>query len=349
MKIILGRIHFCIMKRSIRFTKYEYDNILKLSGYLKIGSFSPQKFDDTEVINTIINYAWKKKKFDLDIIFQNRYESIESISKALSMFDNLFNKIGVFDYIKDKEKNQNKTLILSDESEKIINELMEKYNGKSITEIIKVILLGISMNPDYIMDIIIRFLLMQSFLFISIDRISEKYDYTKAKNDFINMNIPKIDIKKQEIDNYNYAFQKIKEIKSFNDLLSTAKNFGINENNLNELISYGLPSMLGIYENDTIPKSVKPMDLAAAKFFSKSLPAMIAIKLVTINALYTALKETKIAIPGVYATTYDKIMAVLLIENKMDSLIGNYGSIYKSVFNNTREWEDYINSFKNAT
>ena len=334
------------MKRSVRFTRSEYNNILRLSEYLKIGSFFPQKFDEKENINLIINYAWKKRKNDLDLMFQNDYEKIESINKALGMVQTIFEKIGLMDIIKENSKNENKTIILNDESEKILKELMDKYKGKTVTQIIKTILLGVLMNPDYLMDIMVRFLLLQAFLFVSLDRISEKYDYKKAKNDFINMSIPKIDIKNVEIDNYTYVFQKLKELKDYTSAITISKNFGFNDQFLNELLSYGLPSMLGIYEGENIPKSIKPLDLTAAKFFSKSLPPMIAIKLVTISTLYTALKDTKAAIPGVYATTYDKIIEIFLINNKIDSIAENYENIYKSMFNAVREWEDYVNSFK---
>ena len=334
------------MKRSIRFTRSEYDNVLRLSEYLKIGSFFPQKFDDKENINLIINYAWKKRKNDLDLIFQNEYEKIESISKALGIFQNIFEKIRLLDMLKEQGKNENKTIILNDESEKILNELMDKYKGKTVTQIIKTILLGVLINPDYLMDIMVRFLLLQAFLFVSLDRISEKYDYKRAKNDFINMSIPKIDIKNVEIENYTYVFEKLRELKNYPSAINISKNFGINEQFFNEFVGYGLPSMLGMYEDENIPKSIKPLDIASAKFFSKSLPSMIAVKLITIATLYTALKDTKATIPGVYATTYDKIIEIFLINNKISSIAENYEMVYKSMFNAVKEWENYVSSFK---
>ena len=324
----------------------EYNDVLKLPVYLKVGSFFPQRFDISESVNLIINYTWKKQKKDLDMIFQNEYDKIKSINEVMGIFQNLYDKMGLLDIIKEEDRSEGKTVILTDESEKILKELMDKYKGKTVTQIIKTLILGVLMNPDYLMDIMVRFSLSQAFLFISLDRISKKYDYKRAKEDFINMSIPRIDVKNIEIENFNYVFGELKKLTGYDDAMAIAKNFGINEQFFKELIGYGLPSMLGIYEGDNLPKSVKPIDLATSKFFSRALPSMVAIKFITIATLYTTLKDTSGALPGSYSTIYDKMIGILLINDRGTYIKQNYEMIYKSMFNTVREWEEYINSFR---
>ena len=108
------------MKRSVRFTKDEYSYILRCEEYLKVASFIPQKFDDSDIINMAINYAWKKKKTELDLIFQNSYKSIENLNKAMGFLKTVFDRTGLINEFKEEDKKESKTIFLSNESENII-------------------------------------------------------------------------------------------------------------------------------------------------------------------------------------------------------------------------------------
>jgi hypothetical protein len=338
------------MKRSVRFTKDEYSYILRCEEYLKVASFIPQKFDDSDIINMAINYAWKKKKTELDLIFQNSYKSIENLNKAMGFLKTVFDRTGLINEFKEEDKKESKTIFLSNESENIIQKLMEKYKEKSITEIIKIIHFGILTNPDYVIDIAVRLLVIQLCLYISLDKVSKKYNYKDSKEDILNFNIPRIDIKDIEIDNYDYMFNKLLELSDFSNGLQYVKNFELsdiflkNDPVIHDLMNYGIPSMLG-FENKEIPKSIKPIDLVATKFLSRAMPGEMAIKLITMTTLYTGFKERTPSVTPSYDTILDEV-SVIIATNKLDSLESNYKNIYKSLYNAIKDCRDYVNSFK---
>lgn len=334
------------MKRSIRFTREEYGRISSLSEYLKIGSIFPQKFDDNDVINLLINYAWKKEKKRVDIMFEAGYEPTKKFKEILGPLSGLILRGDLrteLDYV---DKSEHKTILISEESEKFLAEISKKYPKKTNTDIIKTLAFNIIGNPDLVLAILMKLLLEQVFLFISISRTDGKYSYKKGKEDFISMQFPKFDIYELDTENFYYVIDKLKGLKRYEELMTISKNNSVNEEVLGDMVNVGLMGIVGAYRDQEIPKSIDSMSVAGAKIMSRAVPMMAAIKITSILALYTTMKEIKEGFPGAYPALFDKLVSLFLIQHKQDRIPEYYENVYNALFNELKEWEEYIQKYK---
>lgn len=334
------------MKRSIRFTRDEYGRISSFAEYLKIGSIFPQKFDDNDVINLLINYAWKREKKRIDIMFETGYEPAKKFKEILGPLSGLILQGDLtreLDYI---DKSEHKTILISEESEKFLAELSKKYPGKTNTDIIKTLVFNVIGNPDLVLAILIKLLLEQVFLFISISRTDGKYSYKKGKQDLINMQFPKFDIYEIDAENFHYVIDKLKGLKKYEELMTISRNNSVNEEVLGDLVNVGFMGIVGAYRDQEIPKSVNSMSVAGAKIMSRAAPMMAAIKLTSVLALYTTMKEIKEGFAGAYPALFDKLVSLFLIQHKQDRIAEYYGNVYNALFSELKEWEEYIQKYK---
>ena len=244
------------------------------------------------------------------------------------------------------DKSEHKTILINGESEKVLADMSKRYPTKTNTDIIKTLVFNVIGNPDFVLEILIKLLLEQVFLFISISRTDGKYSYKKGKQDLINMQIPKFDIYEMDYENFHYVIDKLKEIKKYEELMAVSKNNSVNEEVLGDLVNVGFMGIVGAYRDQEIPKSVESMSVAAAKIMSRAAPMMAAIKLVSILALYTTMKEIKEVFPGAYAALFDKLVALFLIQRKQDRMAEYYGNVYNTLFSELKEWEEYIQKYK---
>jgi len=73
---------------------------------------------------------------------------------------------------------------------------------------------------------------------------------------------------------------------------------------------------------------------------------MAAIKLTSVLALYTTMKEIKEGFAGAYPALFDKLVSLFLIQHKQDRISEYYGTIYNTLFSELKEWEDYIQEYR---
>jgi len=191
-----------------------------------------------------------------------------------------------------------------------------------------------------------KLLLEQVFLFISISRTDGKYSYKKGKQDLINMQLPKFDIYEIDVENFRYVIDKLKGLKKYEELMTVSRENSVNKEVLEDLLSVGFRGIVGAYKDQEIPKSVNSMSVAGAKIMSRAAPMMAAIKLTSVLALYTTMKEIKEGFAGAYPALFDKLVSLFLIQHKQDRISEYYGTIYNTLFSELKEWEDYIQEYR---
>lgn len=332
------------MKRSIRFRSDENNKLADFAEYLRISTLIQQKFDDSDVINLFFHYVWKYQKKNLKIMFEAGYDQEKQLRDILGPFSAFFAKGETINPFNEEEKSEHKTILLNDESENILLKLSKDYSRKSISEIIKTVIFYVLNDAEFVLDILIKLLLNQAFVMISLETIDDKYSFKSAKIEFINMNTPPLNIYKAEYENYLYLINKIKEMKKYDDLIAMINQEENKGPSFAEFIK-NQKNWANALKDIDLPKSISPLYLSASKLIGIVAPRLISIKLVSIISLYASLKELHASTLGTYPNIFDKVVSLFLIEEKADRIPQYYSSVYTSLFNTVEEWEKYLESF----
>ncbi len=338
------------MKRTVRMTEAEIYFLQSFREDLQISTgYYHEKFDDRDIVNLIIHYFSKKDSLNKEIIMRKGVRAIKERNNSINNPSaRALVDVGAFDFF--NEKPESKVMILDEDSEKEIQTLEKTSPYRSLSWVIKSVLFGIISDPLEVAYLMIGYLFSQTFLLLSAQKRTGKYSYEQAKKDYIDSRLPSIDIKEEDLENYNVMFETIKSFQSFDILLNHGQFTEEDVNEIFKLANNGLGKTTSRGNKSTIQAPIRSLDSFASKILTIAIPHIIASKLVSISLIYSSLKNNDSTLPE--PSPADNITKIIFFENDGD-INSNIEKI-KSDFTDIAEvisiwvdtWKNMLNDLK---
>jgi len=337
------------MKRTVRMNDMEFGIFQSFKENLKISGFALQNIDDKDVTNLFIHYFSEKDRTAKEISLQKSFRNANP-KNAIGSFPlyKTLEDIGIFDFLSDKM--ENRILILDETSEDAIKKIHESHPERSLTSIIKNIIFIVLYNPLDVVDLMVKYLFSQALLLVPFENRKNKESLEQAKKDYIDGKMPSLNINKSDIDNYYSIFEKIKSFKSFKVVLEQAQISQMGHAKILKLVNNSMLAHSNIHYKKDNTSSVTYVNTISSKLLSIALPAMIALKLISITLIYSTMKKSNLYMP--ISSTIDNIAENIaensFIENianiklRIDEISKDFDEISPIILKENDNWEKHV-------
>ena len=261
---------------------------------------------------------------------------------AKNAYPKFMEQLGILDM---HEKPESKMMILDENTEKEIESINKNNPGENVTNIIKNLIFGFVVNPKKVADMMIGYLFSQAFFFMSLDYITHRYSFERAKDDYVNQTPLEIEIKPAEIKNFLYVFDEMKSWTKYDDIETK---FEMAEKDMKKIIddmSSGVIS-IGSQTKNTLPPRLKLLDLFSSTMLAHVLPTLISHKLLSILVIYAGFKKDNNMIQP-YTSVIDSTIPLILPNFKKEVLRDSFSDLSIFIANHIDNWEKFVKDFEN--
>lgn len=329
------------MNHTIRMTKLQFEAVKAIKEYIQASGFFSQSFDDKDIINLIFHYYSSITPGEKELLFRQGENYVKTPSLAKNSLPRFMEKLGILDI---KGKPESKMMMLDEKTEIEIRSINKSYPGENLTNIIKNVIFGFVVNPRKVTDMMVGYLFSQAFLFISLDYFTGRYNFERAKEDFINIKLPGIEIKPVEFSNFTYVFEEIRKLNSYQKIVDK---YNLSEKDTNKIVDDMSSGMLSLtYETkESLPPRLKLLDMLSSKLLAHMLPTLISHKLLSILLIHAGFKRDNMI--QSYSSVIDSTVPLIIPDFNPGNLKNSYADVGPIIFNHIDQWENYLKDFKN--